>query len=68
MNCILGVMDKSSRLTRFMILMKRKISDTAFNGYETRSDMFDTCFRDDDYQFYEVSMVSHLAFYIKFTI
>ena len=39
-----------------MILMKNVILNSSLNGYHEQNMKIETCFRDDDYEFYEVSL------------
>ena len=55
-NHFLDLLEKHNRFTRNMILMKNAILNSSLNGYHEQNMKIETCFRDDDYEFYEVSL------------
>ena len=65
---ILGLMEKHNRFTRNMILMKNVILNSSLNGYHKQNMNIESCFRDNDYEFYEVSLLNLDLKFIKYYI
>ena len=63
---ILGLMEKHNRFTRNMILMKNVILNSSLNGYHKQNMNIESCFRDNDYEFYEVSLLNLDLKFIKY--
>ena len=51
-------MEKHNRFTRNMILMKNIVLNSSLNGYHEQNMKIESCFRDNDYEFYEVSLLN----------
>ena len=41
-----------------MILMKNIVLNSSLNGYHEQNMKIESCFRDNDYEFYEVSLLN----------
>ena len=51
-------MEKHNRFTRNMILMKNVFMNSSLKGYHEPNVKIETCFRDNDYVFYEVGFLN----------